>query len=107
MPLSNSITNAPIDYLTRDTDAHNRSVVNVTSLYIQDQIELLPQLQLIAGVRYDMFQVDFQQRNAEKAHLKTNDGLIAPRFGVIYKPIETISFTPAIVKHMYRARVIN
>ena len=92
VPLSNSITNAPIDYLTRDTDAHNRSVVNVTSLYIQDQIELLPQLQLIAGVRYDMFQVDFQQRNAEKAHLKTNDGLIAPRFGVIYKPIETISF---------------
>lgn len=66
VPLSNSITNAPIDYLTRDTDAHNRSVVNVTSLYIQDQIELLPQLQLIAGVRYDMFQVDFQQRNAEK-----------------------------------------
>jgi catecholate siderophore receptor len=92
VPLNNPITNAPVSYVTRDTDAYNRSVVNVTSLYIQDQIELLPQLQLIAGVRYDIFQVDFQQRNAEKAHLKTNDGLIAPRFGVIYKPIAPVSF---------------
>lgn len=92
VPLSNPTTNAPVGFLTRDTDAHNRSVVNVTSLYVQDQIELLPQLQLIAGVRYDMFQVDFQQRNAERTHLKTNDGLLAPRFGIIYKPIEPVSF---------------
>ena len=92
VPLINPITNAPVDFVTRDTDAHNRSVVNVTSLYIQDQIELLPQLQLIAGVRYDLFEVDFQQRNAERAHLKTKDNLIAPRFGVIYKPFEPVSF---------------
>ncbi|UJP01797.1 MAG: TonB-dependent siderophore receptor, partial [Nitrosomonas sp.] len=92
VPLSNPVTNAPVDYVTRDTDAHNRSVVNVTSLYIQDQIELLPQLQLIAGVRYDLFEVDFQQKNAGRTHLKTRDDLIAPRFGIIYKPIEAISF---------------
>lgn len=92
VPLSNPITNAPVSFLTRDTDAHNRSVVNVTSLYIQNQMELLPQLQLIAGVRYDLFEVDFRQRNADRAHLKTRDDLIAPRFGVIYKPIEPISF---------------
>lgn len=92
VPISNPVTNTPVDFLTRDTDAHNRSVVNVTSLYIQDQIELLPQLQLIAGVRYDLFEVDFRQRNAGRDHLKTRDDLIAPRFGVIYKPIEPVSF---------------
>jgi len=92
VPLSNPITNAPVDYVTRDTDANNRSVVNVTSLYIQDQIEIVPQLQLIAGVRYDLFEVDFQQKNADRAHLKTRDDLIAPRFGVIYKPIAPVSF---------------
>ncbi len=91
VPLSNPTTNAPVNYVTRDTDAHNRSVVNVTSLYVQDQIELLPQLQLIAGVRYDLFEVDFQQKNAGRTHLKTRDDLIAPRFGVIYKPIEAVS----------------
>ncbi|MEK7301731.1 MAG: TonB-dependent siderophore receptor [Pseudomonadota bacterium] len=92
VPLNNPITHVPVTFLTGNQDAYNRSVVNVTSLYIQNQIELLPQLQLIAGVRYDMFQVDFQQRNGDRTHLKTNDGLIAPRFGLIYKPIEPVSF---------------
>ena len=92
VPLNNPITHVPVTFLTGNQDAYNRSVVNVTSLYIQNQVELLPQLQLIAGVRYDMFQVDFQQKNAERANLKTNDGLIAPRFGLIYKPIEPVSF---------------
>lgn len=92
VPLNNPITHVPVTFLTGNQDAYNRSVINVTSLYIQNQIELLPQLQLITGVRYDMFQVDFQQRNGDRTHLKTNDGLIAPRFGLIYKPIEPVSF---------------
>lgn len=92
VPLNNPITHVPVTFLTGNQDAYNRSVINVTSLYIQNQVELLPQLQLIAGVRYDMFQVDFQQRNGDRTHLKTNDGLIAPRFGLIYKPIEPVSF---------------
>jgi len=92
VPLNNPITHVPVTFLTGNQDAYNRSVVNVTSLYIQNQIELLPQLQLIAGVRYDMFQVDFRQKNGDRAHLKTNDGLISPRFGLIYKPIEPVSF---------------
>lgn len=91
VPLNNSITNVPITFLTKDQDAFNRSVVNVTSLYVQDQIELLPQLQLIAGVRYDLFEVNFQQKNGDRTHLKTSDGLISPRFGIIYKPIQPVS----------------
>lgn len=96
VPISNPVTNLPITFRNRDgggdLDALNRSIVNVTSLYIQDQIEILPQLQVIAGVRYDMFEVDFQQKNGPRDHLKTRDDLIAPRFGVIYKPIEPLSF---------------
>ena len=94
--LNNSITNVPVTFATSNAignvDAYNRSVVNVTSLYIQDQIEFTPQLQVVAGVRYDLFEVDFQQKNGTKEHLKTSDDLIAPRFGVIYKPFEPISF---------------
>lgn len=96
VPLSNPITNLPITFTNRnsggDVDALNRSVVNVTSLYIQDQIEIIPQLQIIAGVRYDLFEVDFQQKNGQRDHLKTRDDLIAPRFGVIFKPFDAISF---------------
>lgn len=95
---SNPITHVPITFRTRnggrdgDVDALNRSVVNVTSLYIQDQIEIIPQLQAIVGVRYDLFEVDFQQKNGLREHLKTRDDLIAPRFGLIYKPITPVSF---------------
>jgi catecholate siderophore receptor len=96
VPLFNPLTNVPITFRTRDSggdlDALNRSIVNVTSLYIQDQIEIVPQLQAIVGVRYDMFEVDFQQKNGPRDHLKTRDDLIAPRFGLIYKPIEPVSF---------------
>ena len=95
VPLSDPITHVPITFRTRDgggdIDALNRSVVNVTSLYIQDQIEIIPQLQAIAGVRYDLFEVDFQQKNGARDHLKTRDDLIAPRFGLIYKPITPVS----------------
>lgn len=94
-PLSDPIVHVPITFKTRDSlgsiDALNRSVVNVTSLYIQDQVEIIPQLQAIAGVRYDMFDVDFQQKNGARDHLKTQDGLIAPRFGLIYKPVTPVS----------------
>ncbi|TXI17882.1 MAG: TonB-dependent siderophore receptor [Nitrosomonas sp.] len=94
--LNNPTTNIPITFRNRDVggdlDALNRSIVNVTSLYIQDQIEIIPQLQAIVGVRYDLFEVDFRQKNGPRDHLKTKDDLIAPRFGLIYKPIEPISF---------------
>ncbi len=94
--LNNPTTNLPITFRNRDVggdlDALNRSIVNVTSLYIQDQIEIIPQLQAIVGVRYDLFEVDFRQKNGPRDHLKTKDDLIAPRFGLIYKPFEPISF---------------
>ncbi len=92
VPVSNPVTDVPIAFMTRDADADNRSVVNITSLYIQDQIELLPQLHAIAGVRYDLFEVDFRKRNGDGAQIKTTDHLISPRFGLIFKPIEPLSF---------------
>lgn len=95
VPISNPATNAPITFINRNSgdgiDALNRSVVDVVSLYIQDQIEIIPQIQVIAGVRYDLFEVNFQQKNGPRDHIKTQDDLIAPRFGVIYKPIEPVS----------------
>lgn len=91
VPLSNPITNAPIAFVNRDTDANNHSKVNITSFYFQDQIEFIPQLQAIVGVRYDLFETNFHQRNGNQDHLKTKDGLLSPRFGLIYKPIEPLS----------------
>ncbi len=91
VPLSNSITNVPIVFTNTPGDANHRSRVDITSFYFQDQIELIPQLQAIVGVRYDLFEVNFQQKNGDEDRLKTKDGLLSPRFGLIFKPIEPLS----------------
>ena len=90
VPLSSPITSDPITFATRAADADNHSVTRITSVYVQDQIVLLPQLHAIVGVRYDQFQVDFLKRT-DNTQLKTDDGLLSPRLGLIYKPIEAIS----------------
>ncbi len=96
--LSDPTIDTPVTFQTRDgdrvgdrVDAFNRSKVNITSFYLQDQIELLPQLQAIAGIRYDIFEVNFQQHNGNRDHFTPTDGLLSPRLGLIYKPIEPIS----------------
>ena len=88
VPLSSPITSDPITFGIRAVDNH--SVTRITSVYVQDQIVLLPQLHAIVGVRYDQFQVDFLKRTTN-SELKTDDGLLSPRLGLIYKPIEEIS----------------
>ena len=90
VPLSSPITSDPITFATRTMDADNHSVTRITSVYVQDQMVLLPQLHAIVGVRYDQFQVDFLKRT-DNTQLKTDDGLLSPRLGLIYKPIEAIS----------------
>lgn len=104
MPISNPITNELITFSNLDDDANNHSVVNITSLYIQDQIELIPQLQAIAGVRYDLFEVDFQKRNGDGTQINTTDHLISPRFGLIFKPIEPVSIYASYSKAFVPSR---
>ena len=90
VPLSNPITADPITFATRPQDANNHSVTRITSVYVQDQIVLLPQLQAIVGVRYDRFEVDFRNNNTGQ-NLNTGNDLLSPRFGLIFKPIEPVS----------------
>lgn len=88
VPTSNPITTAPISFTTLATDNH--SVMKQTSLYAQDQIKLLPQLQAILGLRYDRYEVDFRN-NKTALDINTSDNFLSPRVGLVYKPIETVS----------------
>ena len=88
VPTSNPITTAPIAFTTLATDNH--SVMKQTSLYAQDQIKLLPQLQAIVGLRYDRYEVDFRN-NKTALDINTSDNFLSPRVGLVYKPIETVS----------------
>jgi catecholate siderophore receptor len=89
--LPNTITTVPITFGNNGTsDPNFNSVMKQTSLYAQDQINLLPELQAILGLRYDKYEVDFVNKNTG-ASIDRNDNLFSPRAGLVYKPIETAS----------------
>lgn len=72
------------------SDADNRPVVNVGATFVQDQIELSRHLQIVAGLRYDRFDMDFRNnRNGEE--LGRVDDLVSPRLGVVVKPVDQLS----------------
>jgi catecholate siderophore receptor len=90
VPFFNPLTLTPVTFRQNATDANNHGVVEVVGVYAQDQITLLPQVKAVLGIRYDNFDVNFvNNRNGQRFH--TNDGLVSPRVGLIYKPIEPVS----------------
>lgn len=90
-PLTNPTINLPITFAPSATDASNDGRADVLALYVQDQIELTSQLQLLVGLRYDSFDVDFlNRRNGQR--LTSSDGLWSPRLGLVFKPQENLAF---------------
>ncbi|MEN7341419.1 MAG: TonB-dependent siderophore receptor [Pseudomonadota bacterium] len=79
-------------------EVRNRdSDVSFTSLYLQDQINLTDSFKLIAGLRYDVFDIDVLDRieqndgDAIDGNFSRKDSEVTPRLGFIYKPAENIS----------------
>ncbi|HEY0876981.1 MAG TPA: TonB-dependent siderophore receptor, partial [Zeimonas sp.] len=90
VPLASPVSFAPVRFAQRLTDADNRSTANVAALYVQDQIELSPQWQAIAGVRFDRFEAELHDRR-NGSRLSNTDNLVSPRAGILYKPSEPLS----------------
>lgn len=67
-----------------------RASGKIFSAYIQDEIAVLNQLDIILGARFDSFEIDVLNVIADEARSRT-DSEISPRFGVVYKPDEDIS----------------
>ncbi|KAF0844299.1 catecholate siderophore receptor [Methylovorus glucosotrophus] len=84
----NPVFNGPISFTNLQT--RNRSQVDVAAFYLQDQIILNPQWQVIVGARLDKFDVDFKNQISGQK-IKSDDDLFSPRAGLIYKPVEPVS----------------
>lgn len=89
-PLRTPTVFVPVVWRQSATDADSRTVATVAAGYVQDQIELTEQIQVIAGLRYDRFNVDYHN-NRNGQNLERTDGLWSPRLGVVFKPIEPVS----------------
>ncbi|PKH49770.1 TonB-dependent siderophore receptor [Tenacibaculum sp. Bg11-29] len=60
---------------------------NIFSGYVSDVINILPELSVMAGVRYDRFQYKGDANDVsddDKAYTKST---LSPKFGVVYQPI--------------------
>jgi catecholate siderophore receptor len=90
-PLSNPVINTPITYRPNATDANNHIKTNLGATYIQDQIEINRYLQVVTGLRFDYFDLNFHN-NRNGQELRRIDRLVSPRAGVIFKPITPLSF---------------
>ena len=69
----------------------NRVRLNLAAVYLQDQIEIAPWLDLVGGVRFDHFDLDFDNDIAGGADFARVDNVVSPRGGVVFKPLETAS----------------
>lgn len=89
-PLSNPTISVPVTFRQNATDADRHVEADIVAVYVQDQIEFSPHWQAIVGVRYDSFNLDFENHR-DGAQLSRDDDLVSPRAGLIYKPIEPLS----------------
>ena len=82
-----------INNFTTDLNDDTRVGIDVFSIYIQDQVSVTNWLDLVAGIRFDSF--DIQVNNlgdpANPDLRDRTDQEFSPRFGIILKPRENIS----------------
>ncbi|MFN3911928.1 TonB-dependent receptor [Hyphomonas sp.] len=71
--------------LSRD----NVNDLNLLAVYVQDQIRLTDQVQVIAGARFDRY--DFEFDNRIGADASRTDEFVSPRLGLVYAPVQDLS----------------
>ncbi|MGH6842321.1 MAG: TonB-dependent receptor, partial [Methylocella sp.] len=78
----------PVFFVTPNRRRHTD--LNLAAGYIQDQIEITKFLDVLAGVRFDSFDLSFVEFLTSQ-RLHRVDNVWSPRFGVVVKPIEQLS----------------
>jgi len=74
------------------TDASNNVTSKTFAAYLQDQIALNDQWKVLAGLRYDKFEVDFDDKRIANADASSTDEEVSPRFGLIWTPTATQTY---------------
>jgi catecholate siderophore receptor len=90
VPYDNPTIPTPVTYRQNATDADNHVTATVAAVYAQDQVELSRYIQLVAGLRFDRFDVNYHN-NRTGDTLERPDHLVSPRAGVVFKPASQVS----------------
>lgn len=90
VPFENPVSSTPVTFRQSATDANNHVKTNLAAGYLQDQVKFTQYIQVIAGVRFDYFDLQFKN-NRNGDNRRRIDRLISPRAGVVIKPIDSVS----------------
>ena len=90
VPVADTVIETPVSFRQSVTDADNHVVTDVAAVFAQDQVEVSRHVQLIGGVRFDRFNLQYHN-NRSAEDLSRVDNLVAPRAGVVYKPIRPVA----------------
>lgn len=93
-PLTIPAVSFPVFNRDRESD------VTFESFYIQDQLDIGEHFKIVAGVRFDSFDIDVIDvievndgaQDGNDGFLGRDDDEVSPRIGVIYKPVDAVSF---------------
>ena len=90
VPYANPVISTPVTFRQSATDADNHVEAHVVASYVQDQVELSRHLQLIAGLRFDHFDLRYHD-NRSGSNLRRIDNMPSPRAALVYKPLLSVS----------------
>ncbi|HEY0150280.1 MAG TPA: TonB-dependent siderophore receptor [Allosphingosinicella sp.] len=82
MPVNNNPARTPSNF--------NESDASILAFYAQEQLRITDRLEILAGLRYDRFELDVLNRNNGAAFRRV-DNLFSPRLGLVFKPMPTLS----------------
>ena len=90
VPFASTTITTPVTYRQVASDADNRVRARVAAVYGQDQIALSRAVQVIAGLRFDAFDLQYHN-NRTGEDLQRTDRLVSPRLAVVVKPVLPLS----------------
>ena len=95
VPIGNTVISSPVTFRQSATDADNHLLTNLAAGYIQDQVELTRRVHLVAGLRFDYFDLQYAN-NRSLDRLRRIDHLISPRAGLVVKPVDALSLYASV-----------
>lgn len=85
------LLNAP-DFKNLPTAIDSSFTADTAAVYVQDQINLSPNWDVLLGARFDQFKQEQSNHLKNNALSERSDGLLSPRFGIVYKATPQQSF---------------
>lgn len=69
----------------------NRNDLDLVAVLLQNQITLTPTIDAVVGVRWDSFDLSFDDLRAGSTDFARKDDFVSPKLGLVWEPIEGLS----------------